>query len=55
MRFDNRLNPRLFRFATARQRVQETFFMDNREYPRSVMPDVLCCWVFHVPPTLDYA
>jgi hypothetical protein len=30
-------------------------FMDNREYPRSVVPDALCCWVFHLPPTLDYA
>jgi hypothetical protein len=31
------------------------FFTDNRDYPRSAMPDALCCWVFHVPPTLDYA
>ena len=20
--------------------------LDNRDYPRSVMPDALCCWVF---------
>jgi hypothetical protein len=20
-----------------------------------MMPDALCCWVFHLPPTLDYA
>jgi hypothetical protein len=29
-------------------------FMDNRDYPCSVMPDALCCWVFHLPLTLDY-
>jgi hypothetical protein len=22
--------------------------MDSRDYPRSVMPDALCCWVFHL-------
>jgi hypothetical protein len=27
---------------------------DSRDYPRSVTPDVLCCWAFHLPPMLDY-
>jgi hypothetical protein len=34
---------------------QTQILMDNREYPRSVMPDALCCWVFHLPPTLEDA
>jgi hypothetical protein len=32
-----------------------TQYMDNDDYPRSMMPDMLCCWVFQLPPTLDYA
>ncbi len=29
--------------------------MDNDDHSRSVMPDGLCCWVFNIPLTLDYA
>ena len=29
--------------------------MDDRDYPCSVIPDALRCWVFHLTPTLDYA
>jgi hypothetical protein len=38
-----------------RDRYDALPIVDIREYPRSVMPDVLWCWVFHLPPALGYA
>ena len=36
--------------AKARNVLGTGYLMDNRDYPCSVMPDALCCWVFHLPP-----